>query len=186
VHGGADGAATGLQRGRSNSSRSSYLADGNLPSTPRYAPHPYVWMRNARAIPTGLGLESEGKELPRSALPTYDERDIATLPLVWLNPLTGEPALQIHACCVEALVSDEQTISDLAQCRRILYELMRPAIAPSKVYAHAWRPGDLVIFNNRGVWHSVVGALRPTDRRIYHQCNLASSEPPLEPTAIAS
>lgn len=152
----------------------------------RYAPHPYVWMRNARAIPTGLGLESEGKELPRSALPAYDEREIATLPLVWMNPLTGEPALQVHACCVEALVSGNETISNLAECRRILYELMRPAIAPSKVYAHAWRAGDLVIFNNRGVWHSVVGALRPTDRRVYHQCNLASSEAPLPPTALAN
>jgi len=39
-----------------------------------------------------------------------------------------------------------------------------------------------VIFNNRGVWHSVVGALRPTDVRVYHQCNLASSEPPIGPS----
>jgi alpha-ketoglutarate-dependent taurine dioxygenase len=152
----------------------------------RYAPHPYVWMRNARAIPTGLGLVSEGKELPRSELPAFEEAEIATLPLVWMNPVTGEPALQVHACCVEALVTDDTTITDLAECRRILYELMRPAIAPHKVYAHAWRPGDLVIFNNRGVWHSVVGALRPTDRRVYHQCNLASSEPPLAPAPPAS
>ena len=61
---------------------------------------------------------------------------------------------------------------------------MRPAIAPRKVYAHPWRPGDLIIFNNRGVWHSVVGALRPGDRRVYHQCNLASSEAPLGPEAL--
>jgi alpha-ketoglutarate-dependent taurine dioxygenase len=56
---------------------------------------------------------------------------------------------------------------------------MRPAIAPARVYAHAWRDGDLVIFHNRAVWHSVVGSLRPTDVRVYHQCNLAASEPPL-------
>jgi alpha-ketoglutarate-dependent taurine dioxygenase len=62
---------------------------------------------------------------------------------------------------------------------------MRPAIAPAKVYAHPWRPGDLVIFNNRGLWHSVVGALRPSDVRVYHQCNLASSEPPIGPTLSA-
>ena len=58
---------------------------------------------------------------------------------------------------------------------------MRPAIAPDRIYAHPWRDGDLVIFHNRAVWHSVVGALRPTDLRIYHQCNLAASEPPLAP-----
>ena len=38
----------------------------------------------------------------------------------------------------------------------------------------------LVIFHNRAVWHSVVGSLRPTDLRIYHQCNLAASEPPIQ------
>jgi xanthine dioxygenase len=152
----------------------------------RYAPHPYVWMRKARAIPTGLGLVSEGRELARSELPPFEDEEIATLPLVWLNPLTHEPALQAHACCAEALITGDETLSNLGECRRVLYELMRPAIAPSKVYAHPWRRGDLVIFNNRGVWHSVVGALRPSDQRVYHQCNLASSEPPLGPSALAS
>jgi alpha-ketoglutarate-dependent taurine dioxygenase len=152
----------------------------------RYAPHPYVWIKQARALPTGLGLASEGKELDRALLPAWSEEEVQTLPMVWLNPLTQEPALQVHACCVEALLTSAGKIDDLAECRRILYELMRPAIAPSKVYAHAWAAGDLVIFNNRGVWHSVVGSLRPSDRRVYHQCNLASSEPPLGPLALAS
>jgi alpha-ketoglutarate-dependent taurine dioxygenase len=144
----------------------------------RYAPHPYVWMKRARARSNGLGLLSEGRELPRSELPAYEEDKITTLPLVWKNPLTGRPSLQLHAYCVEDLVVDGESVGDLAECRRLLYELMRPAIAPSRVYAHAWRPGDLVIFHNRGVWHSVVGALKPEDRRVYHQCNLASSEAP--------
>ncbi len=151
----------------------------------RYAPHPYVWIRNARARSNGLGLESEGKELRREELPPFEVQEIATLPLVWVNPVTGEPALQVHACCVEELITDGRPLTDLHECRRLLHELMRPAIAPSKVYAHPWRPGDLVIFNNRGVWHSVVGALRPGDLRIYHQCNLASGEPPLGPSALS-
>jgi len=148
----------------------------------RYAPHPYVWMRNARARSTGLGLESEGKELRRDELPSYDEDKIATLPLVWVNPLTGRRALQLHAYCVEDLLTDGKPIGNLEHCRRVLYDLMRPMIAPARVYAHPWRPGDLVIFNNRGVWHSVVGSLQASDRRIYHQCNLACSEPPVAPT----
>lgn len=151
----------------------------------RYAPHPYVWIKQARANSNGLGLVSEGKELPRAELPPYRDDELVTLPLVWVNPLTGERALQTHACCVEQLITDGVPLTDLDECRRIIYDLMRPGIAPSKVYAHAWLPGDLVIFNNRGVWHSVVGALRPTDRRVYHQCNLASSEPPLGPSLDA-
>ncbi|MET0790322.1 MAG: TauD/TfdA family dioxygenase [Polyangiaceae bacterium] len=151
----------------------------------RYAPHPYVWIKNARANPTGLGLVSEGKELAHEALPPFKAEEIVTLPLVWLNPLTREPALQAHACCVESLIIDGQPVTDLAECRQILHDLMRPAIAPSKVYAHPWQAGDLVIFNNRGVWHTVVGALRPSDHRVSHQCNLASSEPPLGPEALS-
>ncbi|HEX5660460.1 MAG TPA: TauD/TfdA family dioxygenase [Polyangiales bacterium] len=151
----------------------------------RYAPHPYVWIKNARALSTGLGLASEGKELTREALPEWREEDIKTLPMVWVNPLTGEPALQVHPCCVEDLITDGKAVGDLLESRRIVNELMRPAIAPSMVYAHAWEAGDLVIFNNRGVWHTVVGALRASDHRRYHQCNLASSEPPLGPGALA-
>jgi xanthine dioxygenase len=106
------------------------------------------------------------------------------LPLVWVNPLTREPSLQLHAFCVEELITDGKPLGDLVECRRVLHDLMRPAIAPPKVYAHPWQAGDLVIFNNRGVWHSVVGSLRPGDVRVYHQCNLASSEPPLGPSAL--
>ena len=147
----------------------------------RYAPHPYVWMRNARARSNGLGLISEGRELPRAELPPHDEAKITTLPLVWRNPLTGRRALQLHAYCVEDLIVGGEAIGNLATCRALLYNLMRPAISPQYVYAHPWREGDLVIFHNRGVWHSVVGSLRPTDVRVYHQCNLAASEPPLAP-----
>jgi len=145
----------------------------------RYAPHPYVWIHNARARSNGLGLVSEGRELSREELPPFDESKITTLPLCWKNPLTGQLALQLHAYCVEDLIVDGQSVGDLETCRALLYELMRPAIAPARIYAHAWRDGDLVIFHNRAVWHSVVGSMQPTDLRVYHQCNLAASEPPL-------
>jgi xanthine dioxygenase len=145
----------------------------------RYAPHPYVWIRNARARSNGLGLVSEGRELPREGLPPFEESKITTLPLCWRNPLTGRLALQLHAYCVEDLIVDGQSVGDLETCRGLLYDLMRPAIAPARIYAHAWRDGDLVIFHNRAVWHSVVGSMQPTDLRVYHQCNLAASEPPL-------
>ncbi len=150
-----------------------------LRTSARYAPHPYVWIKNARASLEWLGLVSEDRELRRDELPEHETSKITTLPLVWQNPLTGRRALQLHSYCVEQLLIDGQPLGELAECRRVLYELMRPAIAPARVYAHPWRPGDLVIFNNRGVWHSVVGSLGPADHRVYHQCNLASSEPPL-------
>jgi alpha-ketoglutarate-dependent taurine dioxygenase len=149
----------------------------------RYAPHPYVWIKRARARSNGLGLVSEGRELRRDELPPFDESKITTLPLVWINPLTRRRALQLHAYCVEDLIVDGKPIGDLETCRRLLYNLMRPAIAPRRVYAHPWRDGDLVIFNNRGVWHTVVGSLGPANLRVYHQCNLASNDAPIGPAA---
>jgi xanthine dioxygenase len=154
-----------------------------LRTSARYAPHPYIWMRAARARSNGLGLVSEGKELQRSELPGVDESKVMTLPLVWTHPHTGRRALQVHAFCVEDLLQDGRSLGDLRQCRRLLYQLMRPAIAPPRVYAHPWRPGDLVIFDNRSLWHSVVGSLSPTDLRVYHQCNLASNEAPSGPAS---
>jgi len=53
----------------------------------RYAPHPYVWMAPARSLSTGLGLETEGKELPLSELPEWDETKVKTFPMVRLGSM---------------------------------------------------------------------------------------------------
>ena len=120
--------------------------DWALRTRARYAPHPYVWIRNARARSNALGLESEGKELPRGELPPFELGEITTLPLVWVNPLTRQPSLQLHAFCVEELITDGKPRGDLTECRRILHELMRPAIAPDlnlRPPVAAGRPRDL-------------------------------------------
>ncbi|KAG6917384.1 hypothetical protein DXG01_002763 [Tephrocybe rancida] len=48
----------------------------------KYAPHPYVWMAPAHALPTGLGLESEGLELPLEELPPWEEERRKTFPIL--------------------------------------------------------------------------------------------------------
>lgn len=53
-------------------------------STVNYAPHPYVWMAPAHALPTGLGIESEGLELPYEELPLWEESKRKALPMVSL------------------------------------------------------------------------------------------------------
>lgn len=74
-------------------------------------------------------------------------------------------------------------MGDLEKVRELLYKIQRPAINPENVYAHEWKDGDFVIFHNRGVLHSVVGSLKDTDVRIFHQCNMASAEDPISVTA---
>lgn len=134
-------------------------------------------MGPARALPTGLGLYTENRELPLSDLPPVDPSKTLTLPMVWKNPVTGNPALQIHPSAVRKIHRDDGTvIDDLGRVRDIVYSLQRPAISPRYVYAHDWEEGDMVLFNNRGVLHSVVGAFEDGEMRIFRQCNLAASE----------
>lgn len=48
----------------------------------KYAPHPYVWMAPSHAMSTGLGIESEGLELPLYELPPWEESRQKILPIV--------------------------------------------------------------------------------------------------------
>ncbi|KAG6335453.1 hypothetical protein ID866_3627 [Astraeus odoratus] len=163
----------------------------------RYAPHPYVWMAPARAMPTGLGIETEGLELPLNDLPEWEESKIKTLPMLWKNPVTGELHFQVHPCGVQeliiaplperakrdgALYPDGAHLRDLNEVRSLLYRIQRPAIAPQFVYPHDWKERDLVLFHNRGVLHTVVGAFKPDQVRVFHQCNLAASDVPAGPS----
>ena len=151
-----------------------------------YAPHPYIWMSPAKSRSTGLGCVSQGKELSDSDLPPISASAIQILPICWKNPVTGRLALQIHPSAVRRLhLADGTVISDLTRVRDIVYRLQRPGIAPSKVYAHDWEEGDFVIFHNRGVLHTVVGAFAEDEVRLFRQCNIAGSAMPVGPDPVA-
>ena len=51
-------------------------------SRAKYAPHPYVWMAPARALSTGLGIETEGLEVPLNELTHWEQEKIKVFPLV--------------------------------------------------------------------------------------------------------
>jgi xanthine dioxygenase len=146
----------------------------------QYAPHPYIWMSPVKSFSDGLGLYSDGTELSISELPPIDESKIKIMPMVWKNPVTGKLALQIHPSAVQKIhLEDGTVIDDLKTVREIVHSFQRTAIAPKRVYAHDWKEGDLVIFNNWGVLHSVVGAFAADQVRIFRQCNVAASEDPV-------
>ncbi|KAK3168117.1 hypothetical protein OEA41_004563 [Lepraria neglecta] len=150
-----------------------------------YAAHPYIWMSGAKSRSDGLGLFSDNLELPESELPPIDASKIQILPMVWKNPVTGQLALQMHPSAIRKIhLANGDVIDDLVNVREIVHRLQRPAISPQYVYAHDWEEGDLVLFNNQGVLHSVVGAFREDEVRLFRQCNMAASEGPLGPDAV--
>jgi hypothetical protein len=108
-------------------------------------------------------------------------------------PHTGHPSAVRRIHC-----ADGTTIDDLTRVRDIVYKLQRPAISSNRGLRsrqvtlteqshlvglkstnhrmqHTAVDNDLVLFNNRGVLHSVVGAFQPDEVRLFRQCNLAAS-----------
>jgi alpha-ketoglutarate-dependent taurine dioxygenase len=91
------------------------------------------------------------------------DQDQAPLrPLVKRHPETGRPALLIgrHAYGIPGLSPDDS--------EALLRELVDFACRPPRIYAHAWTPGDAVLWDNRCVLHQA----RPWDmaqpRVMYH------------------
>lgn len=165
----------------------------------QYSPHPYVWMAPARAMSTGLGIESDGLELTQEELPAWEESKVKVFPALWKNPKTGKLHFQVHPCGAQklhiaplpesysgdrskALYPDGALIDNLEEVRGLLLKMQRPAIAPKYVYPHDWEEGDLALFHNRGVLHSVVGAFAEDQVRAFWQCNLASGDAPEGPS----
>jgi alpha-ketoglutarate-dependent 2,4-dichlorophenoxyacetate dioxygenase len=77
----------------------------------------------------------------RAALPPQRWR------MMWKNPVNGRPALYLasHAYTIEGLEQEE--------AQKLLAELMEAATAPGASYVHAWRPGDVVMWDNRATMH---------------------------------
>lgn len=150
-----------------------------LGTTVEYAPHPYIFISPARATSDGLTMVSEGKETPFDELPEWEESKVKKLPMVWTNPETGKHHLQVHGCCVYKLHRADGSVVTLEAARKEIHRVMRPAIAPKNLYVHSWKSGDLAIFYNRGVLHSVTGQFGEGERRLMHQCNIASGSDPI-------
>ncbi|KAF9516590.1 hypothetical protein BS47DRAFT_1375971 [Hydnum rufescens UP504] len=166
----------------------------------KYAPHPFEWMAPAKSRNNGLGIESEGLEVPLSELPEWDPSKIKILPMLWKNPITGDLHLQVNPSVLleliiapipaskragadgDAVFPDGAHITDLAAARELVYKLQRPSISPEFIYPHAWSEKDLILFHNQGLLHSAVGTLRRDQIRVFHQCHLAASADPAGPT----
>jgi alpha-ketoglutarate-dependent 2,4-dichlorophenoxyacetate dioxygenase len=67
--------------------------------------------------------------------------------MAWINPINDRTALYIasHAYTIEGM--------EQAAAQRLLTELIDAATAPGFSYVHAWRKGDVVMWDNRATLH---------------------------------
>ncbi len=66
---------------------------------------------------------------------------------IWPNPVTGEPALYIasHAFAVEGM--------GLRRGQSLIDSAIEFCTRPENVYSHTWRPGDVLIWDERAILH---------------------------------
>lgn len=153
-------------------------------STVTYAPHAFTWIAGTKFSPDGSSVVSEGKEVPLDDLPPWTEDKLKTYPMIWHNELTGEKALMVHGqcamrVCVKASAEEEgRELTELAEVRAFLEEFMSPVLRPEYVYAHNHQEGDLAVWYNRGMWHSITEASRPAIRRPATRTAAADATPP--------
>ncbi len=88
----------------------------------------------------------------------------AVHPLVKIHPETGRKALYLNANRMEQVVGMERDESD-----RLLDRLIAHAIRPEFQYRHAWRKGDVVIWDNRCTMHRANADYDEGERRLMHR-----------------
>ena len=96
----------------------------------------------------------------------------ATHPLVRTHPDTGRKALYLNPNRMEEIVGLPRAESD-----RLLDELIAHATQMKYQYRHAWRQGDIVIWDNRCTMHKANADYPEGERRLMHRVIVAGTEP---------
>ncbi|KIX02575.1 uncharacterized protein Z518_08516 [Rhinocladiella mackenziei CBS 650.93] len=158
-----------------------------------YAPHPYLWIEHCKGNTTGLGLKNQGKEHTIEEIGDYDETAVKRYPFVWINPVTGEKAFQVHGICARKLFirssADEEPkiIDDVVEIRSILHKIQSRILRPEYICLPQIEEGDVVMWDNYGCFHSAVDyPLEMYGPRTMHQANIGASKGPVGPVPIPS
>jgi alpha-ketoglutarate-dependent 2,4-dichlorophenoxyacetate dioxygenase len=109
------------------------------PATQKRVESMFVWhdySYSRRKIAPNIVSDTE-----RAALPPQCWR------MVWRNPVNGCNALYLasHAYTIEGM--------EQASAQKFIAELTEVATAPGVSYQHAWRTGDVVMWDNRATMH---------------------------------
>ena len=94
-------------------------------------------------------------------------------PLVRTHSVTGEKALWFTESEMTCFVGmNEQDSSELAA------EIVGLISKPEHVYPHKWRPGNLLVWDNRWIHHSTTPYTYADERRLMHRISGKGSEIP--------
>ncbi|KAI2611401.1 Clavaminate synthase-like protein [Hypoxylon fragiforme] len=155
-----------------------------------YAPHPYMWIGDCKGKSNGLGLVSQAKEKKLKDLGDFDPKDVKTYPMVWINPVTGEKAFQVHGICARKLfirsspTEEPRVIDDVVEIRNWLKTIQERVLKPEFILIPSLAEGDIVMWANYQMFHTAIDYPDSYGPRTMHQANIASSAPPVGPNPI--
>ncbi len=95
-------------------------------------------------------------------------------PLVRAHPETGRKALFLNPMRIDAVEGMEQKEAD-----ELLDTLYAHCDDPAFRYSHKWRPGDMLIWDNRSSMHRATFDFDPAKRRYLHRIMLKGDKPVL-------
>ncbi|KAI0131178.1 Clavaminate synthase-like protein [Daldinia grandis] len=155
-----------------------------------YAPHPYMWIGDCKGNSNGLGLVSQGKEKQLEDLGDFNPKDVKTYPMVWVNPVTGEKAFQVHGICARKLfirsspTEEPRIVEDLVEIRKLLKTIQERVLKPEYILIPGLEEGDIVMWANYQMFHTAIDYPDWFGPRTMHQANIASSAGPVGPVPI--
>ena len=130
-------------------------------------------VRAASALPARFRDALMGRSVLHQTTGPDGEPDGTRHPLFRRHPLTGETALYLSTPerCTAISALDEPT------SRRVVAALYRHSIRQSSLYRHAWRAGDVLVWDNRVTMHRADHA-DVLDHRVLHR-GMVQGEVPL-------
>ncbi|MBT5107504.1 MAG: TauD/TfdA family dioxygenase [Rhodospirillaceae bacterium] len=121
------------------------------------------------------GLQTINKIEDKPYVSAADKEKYGALqshPLIRTHPETGRKAIYIHPGKVAKI--DGMTA---AESHEFVDELMDQVIQPDVTYRHEWRPGDLVIWDNRAIVHLAHRDYDHTEGRIMQRVLVKGDAP---------
>jgi alpha-ketoglutarate-dependent taurine dioxygenase len=143
-----------------------HLAYDELPSETKRrldglrAIHVYQSRHSTRKL---MELNSES----RSRVP-----DAVSHPIVRTHPESGRKAIYINPIRTEGIVGMRE-----AEALVLLADLLEHATQPQHQYHHQWRPGDLVMWDNRSLLHKANGDYDVSQLRYLYRIMLQGDVP---------
>jgi alpha-ketoglutarate-dependent taurine dioxygenase len=110
--------------------------------------------------------------------------------MVWVNPLTGEKAFHVHGICAKKLYlrsspgQEPRIVEDIAEIRKFVLDIQSRILRPEYILLAPVEEGDVIIWDNYGVFHSAVDYPVKLGPRSMHQANIGGSIGPRGPIPI--